>query len=69
MFKRLLSVRNDESFFLFGPRGSGKSTFLEERFPQSPDNRENPESAQNLWIDLLRPDTEEKFLLNPSITE
>lgn len=31
------------SFFLFGPRGTGKSTWLRERFPYA------------LWIDLLRP--------------
>lgn len=33
------------SYFLFGPRGSGKSTFLKSRYPNA------------LWIDLLQPDT------------
>lgn len=34
-----------DSFFLFGPRGSGKSTWLRQRF------------ADALWVDLLEPDT------------
>jgi predicted AAA+ superfamily ATPase len=34
-----------DSFFLFGPRGSGKSTWLRQQF------------ASALWVDLLEPDT------------
>lgn len=34
-----------DSFFLFGPRGSGKSTWLRQHF------------AEALWVDLLEPDT------------
>jgi len=33
-----------ESFFLFGPRGTGKSTWLKKQFPEA------------LWIDLLNPE-------------
>ncbi|MDZ7363614.1 MAG: AAA family ATPase [candidate division KSB1 bacterium] len=33
-----------QSFFLFGPRGTGKSTFLKQHYPNA------------LWIDLLKPD-------------
>ena len=32
MLDRLLSPLNNRSFFLFGPRGAGKSTFLGEHF-------------------------------------
>ncbi len=42
-YKRLFREPK-ESFFLFGPRGTGKSTLLQERFPGA------------LWIDLLQPD-------------
>jgi len=34
-----------ESFFLFGPRGTGKSTWLREKYPNA------------LWLDLLDPET------------
>ena len=43
LIPRLLNPPHDYSFFLFGPRGSGKSTFLRQRFvPQ-----------QYYWVDLL----------------
>ena len=38
-----------QSFFLFGPRGTGKSTYLRKSF------------ADALWIDLLKPDEFRKF--------
>lgn len=34
----------NQSFFLLGPRGTGKSTWLHQHFPQA------------LWIDLLEPE-------------
>ena len=34
----------EESFFLFGPRGTGKTTWLKLKFPDA------------LWVDLLEPD-------------
>ena len=42
-----------QSFFLFGPRGTGKSTFLRKKYPQA------------LWIDLLKPDVFRTYLARP----
>ncbi len=41
------------SFFLFGPRGTGKSTFLKHHY------------AEALWIDLLKPDTFRAYAAKP----
>ncbi len=41
------------SFFLFGPRGTGKSTWLRQRFPEA------------LWVDLLQPDVHRDLLARP----
>ncbi len=41
------------SFFLFGPRGTGKSTWLRARFPDA------------VWVDLLEPDTLRRFAARP----
>lgn len=41
------------SFFLFGPRGTGKSTWLRERFPDA------------VWIDLLRPEEHRAYAARP----
>lgn len=41
------------SFFLFGPRGTGKSTWLRQRFPKA------------VWIDLLQPDVHRAYLARP----
>lgn len=35
MYSRTLEPPPDKSFFLFGPRGTGKSTLLRERFPEA----------------------------------
>jgi predicted AAA+ superfamily ATPase len=43
----------DQSYFLFGPRGTGKSTFLKHHFPNA------------LWIDLLKPDVYRTYLSHP----
>src|SRR6185295_5748317 len=40
-------------FFLFGPRGTGKSTWLREAYPDA------------LWIDLLRPELYRQYLARP----
>lgn len=42
-----------QSFFLFGPRGTGKSTLIKHRFPES------------FTIDLLNPDVRRLYLANP----
>lgn len=49
---RFFKVPN-RSFFLFGPRGTGKSTFLKETFSDA------------LWIDLLQPDIFRKYAAKP----
>ena len=43
----------DRSFFLFGPRGTGKTTWLRERLPDA------------LFINLLRPDTYRELAARP----
>jgi len=55
MFKRTLNTPQNHSFFLFGARGTGKSTYLKEKF--------NPDEV--LWIDLLKSSEEEEFILDP----
>jgi predicted AAA+ superfamily ATPase len=56
MFSRFKHLSHKHSFFLFGPRGTGKSTLLRKRF--------NPEEC--LWLDLLNAQVEDQFLRNPS---
>lgn len=55
MFKRSLNPLKSESFFIFGPRGSGKTTFLRQYF----------HLEKTLWIDLLDYETEDNFSKNP----
>jgi len=43
----------EHSYFLFGPRGTGKSTFLRHQYPDA------------LWIDLLKPDVFRTFASRP----
>lgn len=56
MIPRLISPLPGHSFFLFGARGTGKSTFLKEYFNHS----------ATLWIDLLDPEQEDRYARNPS---
>jgi uncharacterized protein len=56
MFSRLRQFSHLNSFFLFGPRGTGKSTLLKKRFKEK----------ECLWIDLLDSTVEEQFHRNPS---
>ena len=56
MFPRLRRLSHKHSFFLFGPRGTGKSTLLKERFNLS----------HCLWLDLLDSEVEDRFTRNPS---
>lgn len=55
MIPRLLRPTRDKSFFLFGPRGAGKSTFLRHWFT----------GIETLWIDLLSPEQEDRYARNP----
>ena len=43
----------EASHFLFGPRGTGKSTFLRQAFPDA------------LWVDLLQPEVHQRFAACP----
>lgn len=56
---RLLKLPRKQSLFLFGARGTGKSTLLQQLF-----------SLNNcLWLNLLDPDQENRFALNPKELE
>jgi len=41
------------SFFLFGPRGTGKTTLLKQNYPEA------------IWIDLLEPDVFRSYIAHP----
>jgi uncharacterized protein len=55
MFSRFRRFPHKHSFFLFGPRGTGKSTLLRERFNET----------ECLWLDLLDAEVEDRFFRNP----
>jgi len=57
MIHRHLRVSTERSFFLFGARGTGKTTFLRSHF----------EGQAVLWIDLLLPQEEHRFALRPGL--
>ncbi len=63
MFQRLLKPLKSSSFFLFGARGSGKSTFVLKQFlpPLDP--------SQFLMIDLLDPEQEDRYARDPKFLE
>lgn len=48
---------SDQSFFLFGPRGTGKSTLIKTLY------------ADAIWVDLLKPDILRSFLAQPERLE
>lgn len=54
-FKRLLELPNNHSFFLFGPRGTGKTTMILDQF-----------SEHALLIDLLDPELEDQLSKRPN---
>lgn len=59
MIPRLLNLPNDESFFLFGPRGVGKTTLL----------KNLPWFENSVYINLLRSSEEQQFVRNPDSLE
>lgn len=59
MFIRLCNLSNSNSFFLFGARGTGKSTLLESIF-----SKNNP---KYWWIDLLNLDIELEYKARPQL--
>ncbi|MBN2342630.1 MAG: AAA family ATPase [Deltaproteobacteria bacterium] len=48
-----LPAPGKETFFLLGPRQTGKSTLLREKYPES------------LWIDLLKPEEFRRYTEHP----
>ena len=56
MVGRFINLPKNNSFFLFGPRGVGKSSLLKAHFPLE----------STLWVDLLDPEKEEEYSLHPS---
>lgn len=55
MFHRIIKLPRSEHFFLFGPRGTGKSTLLTSAFPR----------RSTHLIDLLLPKEEDRFSRDP----
>lgn len=58
MSKRTVTLKNNYSFSIFSPRGSGKSTFIKKVFLS--------EIPDHLTIDLLDPKEEATFQTNPN---
>ena len=54
MFPRSLTYNNDKSFFLFGPRGVGKTGWIKRTFPS------------DLYFDLLEARTYSQLLADPT---
>jgi predicted kinase len=54
MFHRVSKPLKSKSFFLFGARGVGKSTFISNYFNED----------QTLVFDLLDPELEDQFILD-----
>ena len=59
MFKRVLNTTKNNSFFLFGARGTGKTTYLKDIF----------DPGETMYIDLLEPETEDLYVRNPNRLE
>lgn len=55
MINRVIKPLRTRSFFLFGARGTGKSTFLRAFIPK----------ADALWVDLLDPEEEDRLSRRP----
>jgi len=57
MYSRLLNISGEKSTFLFGPRGTGKSTWAKQNYPNA------------LYFDLLETDVYRRFLAQPGRLE
>ena len=55
MFQRLLQLSKKRSFFLFGARGTGKSTLIKHTFTKT----------ETLFCNLLKPEEADRFLRKP----
>ena len=56
MINRMAKLSQTHSFFILGPRGSGKSTLIKQKY-----------SKNCLYIDFLDPQIEDRYRLNPSV--
>ena len=59
MFRRLLQVSRGNSFFLFGARGTGKTTYIGQAF--------DPDASW--YVDLLDPEVEDRYRRRPGRLE
>jgi predicted AAA+ superfamily ATPase len=57
MYQRSIIIPQDKSFFLFGPRGTGKTTWVKNNFPSA------------LYLDLLEAEIYNELLVNPQRLE
>ncbi len=57
MYSRIINIPQDKSFFLFGPRGTGKTTWVQKHFPTG------------LKIDLLESELYNSLLASPARLE
>jgi predicted AAA+ superfamily ATPase len=57
MYSRIIKPPEEKSFFLFGPRGTGKTTWVKSRFPDA------------LYLDLLEAEIYNDLLANPQRLE
>jgi len=57
MYSRIIIPPKDKSFFLFGPRGTGKTTWVKSKFPKA------------LYLDLLEAELFNDLLANPQRLE
>lgn len=56
MFRRIITIPQSNSFFLFGARGTGKTSLLRDMFS---------DERRVLWVDLLSAKVERAFAENP----
>ena len=59
MFPRLFEIPKTKSFFLFGARGTGKSTLLETTL----------KNKKIFWVDFLDLDIEDRYMTRPMVME
>lgn len=55
MFRRLLQTSHSHSFFLFGARGTGKTTYIKDRF----------DANTPMYVDLLDGQVEDAYRRTP----
>jgi predicted AAA+ superfamily ATPase len=61
MLRRLINLSTQQSFFLFGARGTGKTSLVKSLFSVGGDSRDV------LYLDLLNLELEAKYQLNPEL--